>query len=67
MKLPHWSNWFCIDFYQYLFAKADDPGWTSKWDRFLCRLQHHPDGMIFYNPGGEEPDYRCKRCGDELS
>lgn len=35
--------------------------WTVRW----CRLRGHP-GMIFYNPGGLEPDTRCERCLEEM-
>lgn len=28
-------------------------------------IKHHPCGSIFYNPGGDEPDPKCKECGDE--
>ena len=56
----------------YLFRKADEPFWCSNnilidWiKRFYCRLHNHPEGSIYYNPGGTEPDDRCKNCGDRL-
>lgn len=31
-----------------------------------CRLRGHPAGVWFYNPGGYEPDMRCKNCEDDL-
>ena len=34
--------------------------------RFLCRWRLHPAGCIWFNPGGYEPDYRCKDCGQDL-
>ena len=68
----HWSNFLDIYFYQYLFEKADNPNWCSDnsiidwWKRLLCRIKHHPRGEIYYNPGGYEPDGRCKDCGDNI-
>jgi len=61
-----------IYFYQYLFAKADNPKWSSNnriidfWNRLKCRINRHPCGCIFYNPSGYEPDGRCINCGDEI-
>ena len=58
------------DYCGYLFDKADNLRWSSDnivedwWNRIICRIKHHPCGMIYYNPGGDEPDYRCKNCGD---
>jgi hypothetical protein len=45
--------------------------WSWLWgetkpERILCRLRGHPKGMIFYNPGGYEPDGRCKTCGEDI-
>ena len=34
------------------------------WRSFLCRWKGHPNGIIYYNPYGWEPDDRCKDCGD---
>lgn len=34
--------------------------------RIYCRLRGHPRGEIYYNPGGIEPDHRCKDCGEEI-
>lgn len=33
---------------------------------FWCRLRLHPKGPIYYNPGGLEPDWRCRDCGEYL-
>ena len=60
------------DYLEYLFAKADNPRYASLnkiedwWIRLRCRMKHHPCGIIYYNPGGYEPDGRCKECGDEI-
>lgn len=56
--------WFQSWWYPYLFAKRDP--WTPWHIVLWCRLRGHPCGMVFYNPGGTEPDYHCKDCGDEI-
>lgn len=35
-------------------------------ERIICRIKGHPNGEIYYNPGGSEPDHRCQDCGEEL-
>jgi hypothetical protein len=62
--------WGIPDYLVYLFSKADNPGWCSDnkavdfYERLKCRIKFHPCGEIYYNPGGYEPDARCKNCGD---
>lgn len=68
-KLPRWLDPY---WYAYLFAKADTPGWAytgklrDSLNRYRCRFKGHPDGQVFYNPGGLSPDERCKGCGDYI-
>ena len=70
--MRHWSNYFDYYFYEYLFRKADNAGWYSNnkfidwYKRLICRYKHHPNGSIFYNPDGYEPDDRCVDCGDYI-
>jgi hypothetical protein len=45
---------------KYLFAKP------FSFRALVCRGKGHPDGVIWYNPGGLEPDMHCKNCGDDL-
>jgi len=62
--------------YQYLFHKADNPGFIGYCGRFprlreyltrlKCRIKDHPNGSIYYTSFGYEPDNRCKDCGDYL-
>lgn len=59
-------HWFFRSWYQYLFQKADDPTFTTWYNRLWCRINGHPHGTIYYNINGTEPDCRCKECGDEL-
>jgi hypothetical protein len=49
---------------QYLLAKPSRR--SNFWTAFWCRLGGHKCGPWWYNPGGSEPDMRCKNCGDEL-
>jgi len=39
---------------------------VSVWRAAWCRLRGHPDGPVFFDPIGTEPDMRCKNCGDDL-
>lgn len=38
----------------------------DRWEVRWCRLRGHP-GTIYFNPGGMEPDNRCKRCLEEIA
>ena len=58
------NRWFTKEWYQYLFAERAYR--TSLWTAFWCRLKGHPDGPIYYNPSGLEPDDRCINCGDHI-
>jgi hypothetical protein len=51
--------------------------WNPKWvwiqltdetkgRRLLCRIRNHPEGEIYWNPGGDEPDHRCQTCGESI-
>jgi hypothetical protein len=51
----------------YLFDRPAD-GWSisNLWVSFNCRRRNHPNGPIYFNPSGWEPDMSCQDCGDEL-
>lgn len=34
--------------------------------RYWCRRLGHPNGIVYFNVGGSEPDYSCKDCGEDL-
>lgn len=53
-------HWFTRSWYQYLFQA------NTGWRNILCRVKGHPDGVIWYNPAGSEPDMRCKNCSEDL-
>jgi len=36
------------------------------WEKFFCRWRGHPNGIVFVNVWGVEPDTRCMDCGDDL-
>lgn len=79
---PNWINWPAWGEWRYLFKRwntKDGYQWEfnpkrvwiqltdeTKGQRLLCRLRGHPNGEIFWNPGGLEPDHRCQDCGEEL-
>jgi hypothetical protein len=52
-------RWFMWSWWQYLLT--DCSGWTN----FICRVRGHPCGIWWYS-GGDDPDTRCKNCGDDL-
>lgn len=60
-----WLWLFTRDCWQYLLEPRKDK--EVPWIKvIICRWQGHPAGIIFYNPGGLEPDYTCRGCGDDL-
>ena len=57
-------KWLNIQWYKYLFSKpAQD---TSRIKAIICRARNHPNGVIWFNPNGFEPDMHCKDCDDDL-
>ena len=62
------SRWVDPYWWRYLLAtpEADRGQLRDLFHAFKCRLKNHPDGPVWYNPSGLEPDYHCKNCGDEL-
>jgi hypothetical protein len=48
------------EFWSYLFHKP------RSLTKVICRWRLHPDGVVWQNIGGLEPDMRCKICGDDL-
>ena len=61
-------KWFSIWWWKYLFEPRKS--WRQQAVSWLttmrCRLAYHPCGTVYYNPGGLEPDMRCKDCGEDL-
>jgi hypothetical protein len=53
-------EWFSYWWYKYLFTDLQDL------NQLVCRIKGHPNGIVFYNCGGLEPDTTCKDCGEEL-
>lgn len=54
------SRWFDPNWYRYLLKPWK--GFRVLW----CRMRGHPYGVVWYNPGGFEPDMTCKNCGEDL-
>lgn len=73
-------KWIYPGWYVYLFddSHADKVygpycHWKSPFHRFGnwvsrigCRARGHSAGVYYCNPGGLEPDMRCKGCGEDL-
>lgn len=41
-------------------------GEESVLERVFCRAKGHPKGEVFFNVYGDEPDHRCRTCGEDL-
>jgi hypothetical protein len=76
-RYAHWVNWPTWGEWRYLFTnwKGEWTGFKWAWirlteetkgERLICRIKGHPEGEVYYNPGGLEPDHRCKTCGEEI-
>lgn len=58
------TRWFRREWWSYLLEKKNyDTRWLTV---ILCRIKGHPEGPVWQNVSGLEPDWRCKRCGDDL-
>jgi len=56
--------WFHKGWWEYLFENKSP---HESWLRVIwCRMQGHPTSVVWYNPGGTEPDMTCTGCGDDL-
>ena len=65
LTCPYWIQLiFTRGYWEYLLHKPDYNKLT--WGTFWCRLRGHPDGPIYFNPGGTEPNMRCSTCDDFL-
>ncbi len=53
--------WFTLSWWKYILEK---PLGERPIKRIACRVKGHPNGEVFYNVGGLEPDHHCKDCGD---
>lgn len=59
-------GWFTRAWWNYLLETPRDPSYTTWWKRFWCRAYGHPNGQIYYNVTGTEPDDRCIDCHDYI-
>jgi len=53
-------KWLSLWWYQYLFEKP----FTIR--KIFCRIKGHPNGPVWYNPEGLEPNMCCRDCSDYL-
>lgn len=53
-------KWLTIKWWKYLLVGCT--GWTN----FLCRINGHKCGPIWYNFNGFEPDMHCVNCGEDI-
>lgn len=75
INLPEWGEWRYLgrwwSYQTKTYRRSFRWAWIQLTDetkgrRLICRLRGHPEGEIYYNPGGDEPDHRCKNCGEEI-
>jgi len=52
-------KWFTYSWWKYLFT--DLKGWRHFW----CRVNKHRCGVVWFS-WGDEPDMRCRNCGEDL-
>lgn len=64
-RLP-W-HWLTAGWWRYLFGPRDVPASAGRLATAICRAKGHPAGVWWFNHGGNEPDMRCKCCGDDLA
>jgi len=49
-----------LPFLHYLFAHP------LSLRAIICRIGGHSCGVVWYNPGGTQPNMCCRNCGDDL-
>ncbi len=57
-------HWFTVGWWRYLLAPIT--GYAGRLETTVCRMTGHPEGVVWWNPGGSEPDMHCIKCGDYL-
>ena len=59
--------WAILNFFAALrYALGAKDFGAGRWTNFRCRFRGHRCGMIYYNPGGLQPDYRCRNCDEDI-
>lgn len=53
-------HWVRRRWWAYLLVGCRD------WNHFWCRARGHPYPVYWFNPGGDEPDMRCRNCQEDL-
>ena len=62
-----WRRWLTRSWWSYLLhPREQSPPWNSRFATVKCRASAHPEGEIYLNAGGLEPDHRCRNCGDVI-
>lgn len=52
-------RWLRISWWNYLLKDC------KSIRQFFCRIKGH-EHVVWYNPGGDEPDMHCSNCGEDL-
>ena len=62
-------KWFSISWWKYLFEEKNSRQKNygiSRLKMIICKIKNHPNGCIYFNPNGLEPDDHCQDCYEEL-
>ena len=57
-----WPEYVRYLLYEPVDYKKTPPTWEQVW----CRVKGHPNGPIFYDLSGTEPNWKCSDCGEYL-
>ena len=67
LNLPVWGEWrYWLRNGESLRLRWIRLTEETRLERIWCRLKGHPNGMVFYNVNGYEPDTSCVDCGEEI-
>lgn len=61
----YWPLWLQPSWYEYLFGAQTNKR-RPTWEMIWCRTTSHKPGIVFFNPGGLEPDSHCRGCAENL-
>ena len=56
-------KWLSPNWWKYVFSR---PLGDNPLKRIICRMRGHPNGPIFYNVNGIEPNGKCIDCDEEI-
>lgn len=62
----HGTRWIHLEWWGWVLGRRKEPNSGVSWGKTAwCRATGHR-GIIYWNPGGLEPDNHCRGCGEEI-